>query len=55
MQTQADLLSLADHVLVKNYRQQPIVLERGRGCEVWDVAGTRYLDMTAGIPDSPRA
>ena len=25
------------------------MLERGRGCEVWDVAGTRYLDMTAGI------
>jgi len=46
---QADLLSLADRVLVKNYRQQPIVLERGRGAEVWDVAGTRYLDMTAGI------
>ena len=49
MQTQADLLALADHVLVKNYRQQPIVLERGRGCEVWDKAGTRYLDFTAGI------
>ncbi len=26
-----------------------MVLERGRGCEVWDRAGTRYLDMTAGI------
>ncbi|HEU4728577.1 MAG TPA: acetylornithine/succinylornithine family transaminase [Kofleriaceae bacterium] len=49
MPTQADLLALADQVLVKNYRQQPIVLERGRGCEVWDHAGTRYLDMTAGI------
>ena len=47
--TQAELLALADKVLVKNYRQQPIVLERGRGSEVWDVAGTRYLDMTAGI------
>jgi len=47
--SQADLLSLADHVLLKNYRQQPIVLERGRGCEVWDKAGTRYLDFTAGI------
>ena len=47
--TQADLLAVADQVLVKNYRQQPIVLERGRGCEVWDKAGTRYLDMTAGI------
>jgi predicted acetylornithine/succinylornithine family transaminase len=49
MPTQAELLALADQVLVKNYRQQPIVLERGRGCEVWDHAGTRYLDMTAGI------
>ena len=47
--TQAELLAIADRVFVKNYRQQPIVLQRGRGCEVWDVAGTRYLDMTAGI------
>ena len=49
MQTQAELLAIAEQVLVKNYRQQPIVLERGRGCEVWDRAGNRYLDMTAGI------
>jgi predicted acetylornithine/succinylornithine family transaminase len=47
--SQAELLAIADQVLVKNYRQQPIVLERGRGCEIWDRAGTRYLDMTAGI------
>src|SRR5512140_355638 len=49
MPTQAELLAMAEQVFVKNYRQQPIVLERGRGCEVWDRAGTRYLDMTAGI------
>jgi predicted acetylornithine/succinylornithine family transaminase len=49
MPSQAELLAVADRVFVKNYRQQPIVLERGRGCEVWDRAGTRYLDMTAGI------
>ncbi len=49
MPTQAELLALADQVFVKNYRQQPIVLTRGRGCEVWDAAETRYLDMTAGI------
>src|SRR6476646_834380 len=46
---QAELLALADKTFVKNYRQQPIVLERGKGCEVWDKAGNRYLDMTAGI------
>ncbi len=49
MHTQADLLALADKVLLKNNIPQPIVFERGRGCEVWDRAGTRYLDMTAGI------
>src|SRR4051812_29392122 len=49
MPTQDELLALADQVFVKNYRQQPIVLERGRGCEVWDKTGARYLDMTAGI------
>ena len=47
--TQADLLSLADQVLLKNYRQQPIVLTRGKGVELWDVEGNRFLDMTAGI------
>jgi len=47
--TQADLLALADQVLLKNNKPQPIVFERGRGCEVWDRAGNRYLDMTAGI------
>ncbi len=49
MHTQADLLALADQVLLKNNKPQPIVFERGRGCEVWDRAGHRYLDMTAGI------
>ena len=47
--TQAELLALADTVFIKNYRQQPIVLERGKGSEVWDKGGQRYLDMTAGI------
>jgi len=49
MTRQADLIATAQRVLVPNYRQQPIVLTRGRGAEVWDVAGRRYLDMTAGI------
>jgi acetylornithine/N-succinyldiaminopimelate aminotransferase len=49
MPSQAELIAIAEQVFVRNYRQQPIVLERGRGCEVWDQAGTRYLDMTAGI------
>ena len=47
--TSSDLLALADRTFVKNYRQQPIVLARGAGAELWDVDGRRYLDMTAGI------
>jgi predicted acetylornithine/succinylornithine family transaminase len=43
------LLSVADRVQLKNYRQQPVVMSRGQGVELWDVAGNRYLDMTAGI------
>lgn len=30
-------------------RVYPLVIERGRGCEVWDVDGNCYLDMAAGI------
>jgi len=30
-------------------RDQPLVIERGRGTEIWDVDGNRYLDFAAGI------
>jgi acetylornithine/N-succinyldiaminopimelate aminotransferase len=43
------LLSLADRVLMRNYRQQPAVMVRGEGLYLWDMAGNRYLDMSAGI------
>jgi acetylornithine/N-succinyldiaminopimelate aminotransferase len=46
---QQDLIETAKSVLMQNYRQQPIVLRSGRGAEVWDADGRRYLDMTAGI------
>ena len=26
-----------------------IVIERGRGCELWDVDGKRYLDFSMGL------
>jgi predicted acetylornithine/succinylornithine family transaminase len=50
---QQQLIDLARHVLTENYRQQPIVLRRGGGCWVWDVGGSRYLDLTAGIAACP--
>jgi acetylornithine/N-succinyldiaminopimelate aminotransferase len=45
----AELVESAARNLYPNYRQPPIVLERGRGCEVWDTSGKRYLDLAAGI------
>src|SRR5512144_3408397 len=30
-------------------RDYPLVMDHGRGTEVWDVDGNRFLDMAAGI------
>lgn len=30
-------------------RDYPFVMDHGRGCEVWDVDGNRFLDFAAGI------
>jgi predicted acetylornithine/succinylornithine family transaminase len=35
--------------LIQSYRQPPFVISHGYGMELFDVAGQRYLDMTAGI------
>ena len=49
MPTNAEVTEAAQRHLLSNYRQAPISLTRGRGAEVWDEDGTRYLDMYAGI------
>ncbi len=33
----------------KNYADEFLVLDHGKGTEVWDIAGNRYLDFTGGI------
>lgn len=35
--------------LLQNYRQLPVVIDRGEGAYVWDVDGRRYLDLICGI------
>jgi predicted acetylornithine/succinylornithine family transaminase len=49
-------VSLTDQVkqleqdyLVQNYARYPLLLERGRGCYVYDAEGNRYLDLISGI------
>jgi predicted acetylornithine/succinylornithine family transaminase len=44
-----ELIAQAEGVMLRNYRQQPVVFTRGQGVELFDADGARYLDMTAGI------
>lgn len=39
------LLSLVEKYSAKNYYPLPVVLSRGKGVWVYDVAGKRYMDM----------
>src|SRR5262245_17338919 len=43
------LAVVAQKRLLGNYRQASFVLDRGRGCEVFDTEGKRYLDFAAGV------
>lgn len=47
--SQEELVDLGHKYLYANYRQPPVVMQRGAGVEVWDVAGKRYLDFLAGV------
>ena len=40
---------LYDAHVLKNYARAPLTLVRGRGAQVWDDQGNRYLDFTSGI------
>ncbi|MFZ5889905.1 MAG: acetylornithine transaminase [Myxococcota bacterium] len=46
---QAALVESGRRYLYPNYRQPALVIERGEGAVLWDVAGKRYLDFFAGI------
>src|ERR1700752_4427564 len=43
------IIQQAKQVLLQNYKQQPIVLERGKGTRLWDADGKVYLDLLGGI------
>lgn len=49
MPTNSELLATASKRLYPNYKPAPMVLARGKGCEVWDVEGRRWLDLCAGV------
>jgi len=41
--------ALESQYLLQNYARYPLLLERGRGCYVFDASGKRYLDLLTGI------
>jgi acetylornithine/N-succinyldiaminopimelate aminotransferase len=49
MSSNADLVAIARRHLYPNYKPAPVVFVRGRGCELFDADGRRWLDLSAGI------
>ena len=49
MTDSSQLVANAEKYFVPVYGRPPFVLDHGRGAEVWDTEGRRYLDFVAGI------
>jgi acetylornithine/N-succinyldiaminopimelate aminotransferase len=47
--TNDELVALARQRLYPNYKPAPLALVRGRGCELFDADGRRWLDLCAGV------
>ena len=41
--------------LIQNYARLPLVLERGKGCWVWDSSGKKYLDFVEDTKEEAKA
>ena len=44
-----EVMGLEKQYLLQNYARYPLVLDRGKGCYLYDKAGNRYLDLISGI------
>ncbi|MDQ2944873.1 MAG: aspartate aminotransferase family protein [Acidobacteriota bacterium] len=44
-----EIRNLERDYLLQNYARYPVVLHRGKGSYVYDIAGQRYLDLITGI------
>lgn len=49
LKTNKDYTQWDQTYYVPTFKRYPIALEKGKGCQVWDVEGTEYLDALAGI------
>jgi acetylornithine/N-succinyldiaminopimelate aminotransferase len=44
-----DIMNTADKVIAKTYKRFPIVITKGKGCNLWDIEGKKYMDFVSGI------
>ena len=47
--TTAEIIARSSAHELGIYARQPVAFVRGRGCELWDAGGKRYLDFFAGL------
>jgi len=47
--TNAEIIARNEAVEIGLYARQPVAFVRGRGAELWDADGKRYLDFFAGV------
>ncbi len=47
--TSGEALLLDEQYLIPVYARYPVVMELGRGCELFDLEGRRYLDLMGGL------
>ncbi|MCP4371910.1 MAG: aspartate aminotransferase family protein, partial [Deltaproteobacteria bacterium] len=45
----SEIIKKADKNIAGTYQRFPIVIERGKGCRLWDTEGCMYTDFVAGI------
>ncbi len=44
-----EIFNLEKKYIINTYTRYPVVLEKGKGCWVYDIQGKKYLDFLAGI------
>lgn len=49
MPSNSELVAIAKQRLYPNYKPAPLAIVRGRGCELFDADGRRWLDLCAGV------
>ncbi len=43
----SEIIKKADRNIAGTYKRFPIVIERGKGCRLWDTKGRSYSDFVA--------